>query len=269
MIELMTWEDEGGAVTVEREQTPVATPAEPVTGSAIVSVLEEVWAEIRKNHPELPHVVIVTGSGFIGSPRWAHWREAGWVEATHEDHAHAIRHGEMFVAGETLAKGAKHTVESMIHEGAHAWATVFQIQDTSRQGRWHNKEFRKLGEKLGLAYTSPNANPLHGYSFMTMTEETEVRYAALIKKLDLAIRATIKMPAFVTTGEGEDGQAGGEFVHGGRRPKTGGGGSTTNNVKLTCACAEPRIIRASKKVAEAGDLACGKCKDEFRDRSHG
>jgi hypothetical protein len=266
MIELMTWEDEGGTVLLEREQAPVA-PVDPVTGSAIVSVLEEVWAEIRKNHPELPHVVIVTGSGFVGSPRWAHWRESGWVEA-HEDHAHAIRHGEMFVAGETLARGAKHTVESMLHEGAHAWATVFEIKDTSRQGRWHNKEFRKLGEKLGLAHTSPNAHPLHGFSFMTMTEETEVRYAELIKKLDAAIRATIKVPAFVTTG-GDEGEAGGEFVHGGRRPKTGGGGTTTNNIKLTCACPEPRIIRASKKVAEAGDLMCGKCKDEFRDRAHG
>lgn len=259
---LAEWEGEGGALTPEPAPAPVLAP---VTGSAIVSVLEEVWAEIRKNHPELPHVVIVTGSGFVGSPRWAHWRESGWVEA-HEGHGHATRHGEMFVAGETLAKGAKHTVESMLHEGAHAWATEAEIQDTSRQGRWHNKEFRKLGEKLGLEYTSPNANPLHGYSFMTMTEETEAQYAGLIAKLDTAIRATIKMPAFVTTG-GNEGEAGGEFVHGGRRPKTGGSSSTTNNLKLTCGCEKPNIIRASKAVATKMVIRCDECEELFLDRS--
>ena len=206
MIELMTWEDEGGAVLVEREEAPVAT-LEPVTGSAIVSVLEETWAAIRAEHPELPHVVIVTGSAFVGPGRWAHWRESGWTEKGHGGHNH-IRHGEMFVAGETLAKGAKFTVETILHEGAHALATVRKIQDTSRQGRWHNKEFRKLGQELGLEYTKDAAHPLHGYSFMTITAEAAEKYEALITKLDAAIRATISIPAWTdAAGGGNEGES--------------------------------------------------------------
>jgi hypothetical protein len=276
--EMAAWEAEGGSLAPtftepaeEAEQAP-APALDPITGSAIVEVLEETWAAIRANHPDLPHVVIVTGSGFIGSPRWAHWRESGWTERQGEgEHAHT-RHGEMFVAGEGLAKGAKHVVESMLHEGAHALATERSVQDTSRQGRWHNGEFRKLAAELGLEYTKDKADPTHGYSFMTMTAATEQEYAELIKKLDTAIRATIRLPGFVPTG-GEGEQAGGEFVHGGKRPKTKGDGSSTNYLKLTCKCIDdegadkPRVIRASKREAERGLMMCGVCRDYFEDRS--
>lgn len=254
-------------VFIEPTEEPApAAPLDPVTGSAIVAVLEETWEAIRATHPELPHVVIVTGSGFVGAPRWAHWRESGWQErADAEAIDHSVsRHGEMFVAGETLTKGAAHTVESMLHEGAHALATVREVQDTSRQGRWHNGEFRKLAEELGLAYHPEKADKTHGFSNMLLTPETRTKYADLIERLDKAIRATINMPAYV--GDGEDGQAGGEFIHGGRRPKAEGSGNSTNNLKLTCACEKPRIIRASKKVAEEGQLYCRMCDDYFEVR---
>lgn len=249
----------------EEDERDLPAPAAPVTGSAIVAVLEETWEAIRAEHPDLPHVVIVTGSGFVGSPRWAHWRESGWQErpdAEAIDHS-TSRHGEMFVAGETLAKGAAHTVESMLHEGAHALATAREVQDTSRQGRWHNGQFRKLAEELGLAYTGDKADSVHGFSNMLLTPATRERYADLIERLDKAIRATINMPAYVGTGEA--GQAGGEFIHGGKRPKAEGSGSS-NNLKLTCCCEKPRIIRASKKVAEEGQLFCRMCDEYFEVR---
>lgn len=260
---LAGWEGEGGAV--EQIEDEPAAPLDPITGSAIVAVLEETWEAIRAEHPELPHVVIVTGSGFIGSPRWAHWRESGWTERQGKDeHAHT-RHGEMFVAGEALAKGAKHVVESMLHEGAHTLATVREVQDTSRQGRWHNAKFRELAQELGLEYRGDKADPTHGFSNMLLTDATEEKYADLIKKLDTAIRAVIRMPAFVagTTGE----QGGGEYIHGGKRPKAEGSGSSTNNLKLTCECKEPKIIRASKKVAALGVIRCDDCGELFLDRS--
>jgi hypothetical protein len=280
---LDAWEGEGGAVEPieypcegaeygvcggepHTEDCPsYVAPLDPITGSAIVAVLEETWETIRADHPDLPHVVIVTGSGFIGSPRWAHWRESGWTERQGADeHAHS-RHGEMFVAGEALAKGAKHVLESMIHEGAHTLATVRGISDTSRQGRWHNGKFRELAEELGLAWTGDKADPTHGFSNMLMTAETEQRYAELISKLDEAIRAVIRMPAFVSGSS--EGHGGGEFIHGGKRPKTGTTGPSTNNLKLTCECEEPKIIRASKKVAELGVIRCDECGELFEDRS--
>lgn len=260
---LAGWEGEGGAV--EPIEDEPAASLDPITGSAIVAVLEETWEAIRAEHPDLPHVVIVTGSGFIGSPRWAHWRESGWTERQGADeHAHS-RHGEMFVAGEALAKGAEHVVESMLHEGAHTLATAREIQDTSRQGRWHNDKFRKLAQELGLEYRGDKADPTHGFSNMLLTDATREKYADLIKKLDAAIRAVIRMPAFVAGTTGEHG--GGEFIHGGKRPKTEGSGSSTNNLKLTCECEQPKIIRASKKVAELGVIRCDDCGELFLDRS--
>lgn len=269
---IMTIEEEGEGGAVEPIEDEPAAPLDPITGSAIVAVLEETWEAIRAEHPDLPHVVIVTGSGFIGSPRWAHWRESGWTERQGADeHAHS-RHGEMFVAGEALAKGAEHVVESMLHEGAHTLATAREIQDTSRQGRWHNDKFRKLAQELGLEYRGDKADPTHGFSNMLLTDATREKYADLIKKLDAAIRAVIRMPAFVAGANGE--QAGGEFIHGGKRPKTGTAGPSTNNLKLTCCCVDeetgdpkPRIIRASKKEAERGQMMCGICREFFEDRS--
>jgi hypothetical protein len=259
---LAGWEGEGGAVEPVEDE-PLAM--DPITGSSIVTILEETWEAIRAEHPDLPHVVIVTGSGFIGSPRWAHWRESGWTERKGADeHAHT-RHGEMFVAGEALARGAEHVVETMLHEGAHTLATVRSIQDTSRQGRWHNGEFRKLSQELGLEFRGEKADPTHGFSNMLLTDQAREQYADLIKKLDAAIRAVIRVPAFVAGANGE--QGGGEYIHGGKRPKSEGSGSSSNNLKLTCECEETKIIRASKKVAELGVIRCDDCGELFLDRS--
>lgn len=41
-------------------------------------------------------------------------------------------------------------VGTLLHEMVHAYATANNIKDTSRQGRYHNKEFRKLAEERGL-----------------------------------------------------------------------------------------------------------------------
>ena len=88
------------------------------TGSEIVKALEGVWREIVKRHPELPDVVMITGSGLDGmGAKWAHfWRER-WTDKTDKS-----TRPELFIAGERLACGAKLTVQSMLHEAAHAIA---------------------------------------------------------------------------------------------------------------------------------------------------
>lgn len=118
---------------------PEEAPATENTGSAVVTVLERLWEAVRANHPDLPQVVIVTGSGFVGPARWGHFRANGWTDRAHATTQDGVtvnaKLGEMFVAGETLAKGAAHTVETVLHEGAHVLAQVREIKDTSRQGR--------------------------------------------------------------------------------------------------------------------------------------
>lgn len=232
-------------------------------GSEIVAALERVWDLIRANHPDLPAVVIVTGSGMVGPPRWGHFRANGWTERTEKGAALDLTIGEMFVAGETLARGAAHTLETMLHEAAHVLAQVRGVKDTSRQGRWHNQRFRALAEELGLEYPKESAHPRVGFSECLMTPGTREEYAGVIENLDRAIRLTIAIPEFLATApEGEEGYGAGEHIHHGvRKPRQPG--ATTNNLKAVCGCPTPRIIRASRKVLREGDIVCGKCREPF------
>lgn len=252
----------------EDAQEAASVPATETTGSAVVTVLERVWESIRANHTDLPPVVIVTGSGFVGPARWGHFRANGWTDREHEQTENGIttnvRLGEMFVAGETLTKGAAHTVETMLHEAAHVLAEVRNIKDTSRQGRWHNQKFRTLAEEVGLEYLKESAHPQAGFSECLLTPGTRDEYAPVIEELDKAIRLHIALPGFLAVvGGDEEAGSGGEFIHGAKKPRKEGAGSTTNNVKAVCGCETPRIIRASRKVLEEGDIVCGKCREPF------
>lgn len=257
----------------EPETTETDEPAAPVkeaTGSAVVRLLEKVWARIREDHPELPDVVIVTGSGAItGGLKWGHFREGGWsVRTEAEAVALAAKLNEMFMAGETLAKGAKQVLQTMLHEGAHLLACIREEKDTSRQNRWHNKVFLKLAEEMGLEYRHAKADSKIGYSAVVLTDETIERYADLLEELDREIHLVVGLPGWLggVLGGGQDGDdetAGGENVRGGQTE----GGSSTNNTKLTCKCEEPNIIRASKKVANKLVVRCDDCQHLFRDRS--
>ena len=242
-----------------------SAPTEDVSGSAIVVALENVWDLIRKNHPDVPSVVLVTGAGIVaglGSSRWGHFRKHGWETCTHEDAQESIVHGEVFIAGETLAEGGTKTVQTMLHEAAHVLAVARDLQDTSRQGRWHNGTFRKLAEELGLEYTHPQANKSIGFSAVTMTPGTADEYAEVIEELDTAIRLVIKAPSFMTGGTGGD-QDGGENVHGGGRKPRDPNTKSTNNIKCVCECEEPNIIRMSRKVLDKMIVRCDDCEQRF------
>jgi hypothetical protein len=264
--------DEMSTETTTQTETQTGTPAPPVTGdmtgSAVVVLMEEVWDRIRQNHPELPAVVIVTGSGMIGPSRWGHFRANGWMaRAEGETAATNLALGEMFMAGETLAKGARQVLQTMLHEAAHVLAKVRELKDTSRQGRWHNKTFRILAEELGLEHKRASADTQHGFSFVTLTEATEAKYADLLDELDKEIRLVVDLPWFLKgterpEGETESGEdEGGEYISKGRKPK-----ATTpqsGNLKATCGCAEPNIIRASRKVLDLGVIRCDECEELF------
>lgn len=236
--------------------------AREATGSAVVRLLEKVWARIRKDHPELPDVVIVTGAGLRGDNKWGHFRADGW-KVREEGAAVSASMHEMFMAGETLAKGAKQVLQTMLHEGAHTLCRVRKIQDTSRQGRWHNKDFRKAAEEMGLQHKASVADKGHGYAFVTLTDDTLARYADILADLDQEIRLVVSLPVWMGGSAEEDETDGGEQI--GKKPR---GEAKTNgsNVKATCGCLEPNIIRLSKKVLALEVVRCDECGDLFEDR---
>lgn len=240
-------------------QTPAeTTPAERHTGSSVVKLIEKVWDRIRADHPELPEVVVTTGSG--EGVKWGHFRPESWkLEGTDG------RFHEFFLASEALAKGAHQVLQTTIHEAAHTISKGRGIKDTSRQGRWHNAAFKKAAEELGLEHKGSKADASHGFSFVTLTQATKDKYADLLAELDQELKLTGLLP-FWLGGKDEQGgedERGGEKITG--KPTKGGGeGTKSGPLKATCQCEEPVIIRLSQKVLDLAVVRCDGCESLFR-----
>lgn len=226
------------------------------TGSEIISVLEGTWKEIQARHPELPDVLIITGSGVDSAgSRWAHfWRER-WA-----DKNDVTRLPELFIAGERLACGATLTLQSMLHEAVHALAYVRDVVDTDKGNRYHNRKFRDLAVTLGLEFTHDAPCKTLGFSAVTITDVAVKDYETTIERLDSAIRTYL--PGFSDLAL-NGGDAGSIRIPVDKRPKSKT--PSRNYVKAQCQCLTPRTIRVSRATLEEGDLMCGKCGSEFEE----
>ena len=205
--------------------TPISAP--------LVAALEVMWAGIVKRHPDVPAAVIVVASGTDGhkvsEARWGHFAALRWVQGD-------ASLPEVLVAGEGLALGAEHVLETLLHEAGHGLADVRKIVDTSRQGRYHNRRFQALAEELGLAVKSDGN---YGWSLTSLTDATRLQYQHALTRLDLAL--TLYRRA--------------------ERPSDTGRSTSSNLLVCTCAC--PRKIRVAAGTLAAGPITCGICTQEF------
>jgi hypothetical protein len=212
-------------LTIKRQDT---------LGSELVSALEDAWAAIRRDHPELPPAVLITGAGTLGTRsgvRLGHFAASRW----HGDAAGAL--GEIFVGGEGLARGAGPVLATLLHEAAHVLAHRRGIKDTSRQGRYHNRRFKALAEELGLHVDHDRSL---GWSPTSLPDDTAARYATVIAALEAAVTAHRQ-------GERNDPRA----------PAPEG-----RNLS-PCVCACGRRIRVAPAVLALGPVICGVCSEPF------
>ncbi len=259
-------------------------------GSEVVRALENAWAAIQANHPDLPDAVLITGSGAAGG-EWGHTWADRWVEGslptdTELEQGGAVavatstRKTEIFIAGERLACGAKLTFQTMLHEAAHVLAHVRGEKDTSNKGRYHNKVFVKICGELGLVW--PEGEKAHatiGFSAVVITDETAAKYADVIDGLQGAIKLYLALPWFMggqrptgTGTEGGDDEGGTVVVIPPRiprgRPKTKPGTGSNNLPMAICGCRDDkdqpsRKIRLSKKALALGGITCKVCGEDF------
>lgn len=226
-------------------------------GSETTAALEAAWRDIQARHPEVPDVMMITGSGASAHGlTWGHFSRERW-----EDSITAGRLHELFISGERLATGAELTVQTLLHEAVHALGAVREISNTSRQGRYHNAKFKSLAEEVGLAYPHDRPDSVIGYSAVELTDEARDAYATTIKQLDDSIHMHI--PSYLLTLLGGALPGG----HGGRvpgLPKRGTGGS--QRLKLTCQCDPERIIYTSTSNYDFGGIMCEVCDSEFLSR---
>lgn len=200
-------------------------------GSPLVAALEAAWSAIQQRHPEVPDAVIITGSGTDSrSVRWGHYARGAWRNGGDDELP------EIFMSGEGFERGAVPTLGTLIHEAAHAVATVRGVQDVSRQGRYHNRRFKAIAEDMGLSIEKA---PGIGWSVTTVPDETAADYAEVVAALDAAL-TLVRRPS--------------------PKGSANGGGSST----LACVCGCQRKVRVSRSTLQLGPITCGVCDEPFR-----
>jgi len=164
----------------------------PTTASKIISLLEDLYEGLRMDTPDLPPVFFKLDHGrTLRAQVWGHFAPNAWTADG------APRH-EIMIASECLAAGADQVLQTVVHEAVHALAEARGIQETSRQGRYHNRKFVKLAEELGMTYDDPKNKDAKGklvpderigYSAVVLTQETLVKTEALREWLQSEITA--------------------------------------------------------------------------------
>jgi hypothetical protein len=214
--------------------TSMCQPSTDFTTAGLLAVLERAWAAIRVRHPDVPAAVLVVGSGSSTkanqSLKYGHFASLRWQ-------AGETRLPEVFISGEGLSRPADKVFTTLLHEATHGLAEARNIQDTSRQGRWHNKHFATLAAELGMSTVKDDKL---GYSPCTLTEVTTVHYADTITDLASALRA---------------------YRH--REPTGQANGRTGNNNGVVCQCECPRKIRLSIPVYDTAPIWCPACGEYF------
>lgn len=254
----------------ERQEEHVEDLGEVFRSSVALRVLEEVWADIRSQVPAVPDAVVVLASGVedMKIARLGHWAASRWRVTIEGD----VR-PEVLLAGEGLNRGAVEVMGTLLHEAAHGIAHDQGEQDCSRQGRYHNKVFKRNAESLGLEVGKRSR---HGWSETTlaMTGRND-RWWWSVRKLEgvcalgerlMAERRTSTGASTLTKATGGDDQPGNPE----RAQVARGAPAETDNrtsgqrVTLVCGCSEPRRLRVVASVAAVGEITCGICRLAFR-----
>jgi hypothetical protein len=197
--------------------------------SLLVAALERTWQTIRWRHPDVPEVVLVVASGSEDKRlNWGHFAPHRWQVSGADQH-------EVLVGGEGLQRGSLQVLGSLLHEAAHGLAQARSIQETSCQGRYHNRRYAQLAGELGLEVAT--VKPI-GWSATTVPEQTASVYAGELEELGAAL------------------------VLWRRQEHRIGTGSRSRNL-LACACPCGRRIRVAKATLAEAPILCGACKQPF------
>ncbi len=214
----------------------------------LLQALSFIWTKIRERHPDVPEVVLLPAPaprrqlnvlGHFAALRWSGRQEKG-------QHLH-----EVVVVAEHLDRPAEDTLETLLHEAAHALNFERGIKDCSAS-QYHNKKFRDAALELGLEVKQVKH---YGFALTSLPKSTAELYQEEVVKLK-EVLIHRRRPTLMTTGG-----------TGSTPPKTpgpsvGGPGPRSRSRKATCAC--PFIIRVSMKTMLNTVIRCECCGEPFR-----
>ncbi len=217
----------------------------PNTASAVVRVLEDIWAAIQERHPDVPSVYVTVGMGSTPQGlKLGHFGAFRWHTDDDDPGAH-----ELFVGGEGLKGGPVNVLNTLLHEAAHALAVVRGVQDTSRQGRYHNARFMELAREIGLEPTGA----IDGNCVVPDTTELEYvsELAQLQAELDRWRETEFGIDWDQLTREGT-----GDTVKITKTPA-----QPRSKAVVSCDC--DRRIKIAKAALERAPITCGACGSQF------
>jgi hypothetical protein len=204
------------------------------TASLLLAALEHAWQTIRARHPDVPEAVLVVASGSAGKRlNLGHFAPHRWQVNGTDCH-------EVLVGGEGLHRGPLEVLGTLLHEAAHGLAQARSLQDTSRQGRYHNRRYAHLAGELGLEVAS--VKPI-GWSATTVPEQTADVYAGQLEELAAALVLWRRQEHRIGTG-------------------------TRSRNLLAAACGCGRRIRAAKATLDEAPIVCGACQHPFEPADH-
>jgi hypothetical protein len=225
--------------------------------SNLTVAVERLWDRIAKIHPDVPPVVVTIAAGKEDAN--GHYSSARW------NHGGA-RLSELFLSGESLKRGAKATLVTVVHEAAHGAndtrRTGPKDNDTSRQGRYHNTKFKVTAEEFGLEVRKDEKS---GWltSGCEATEELCKKYKKELERLEAALEDFYRLSDRELMGLGEEGEE--------------GEAKESSTVAAVCQCANtvkgikevpgPRRIRISRNVLAMGGIACELCGSLFEEET--
>jgi hypothetical protein len=205
------------------------TTSPTAAASLLVACLERTWTTIRQRHPQVPEAVVVVASGTQGKRlNLGHFAPHRWQVQGSDRH-------EVLIGGEGLHRDPLEVLGTRLHEAAHGLAQARSIQDTSRQGRYHNRRYATLARELGLDVTA--VKPI-GWSATTIPEPTAAGYTSQLEELAAALVLWRR-----------------------HEHRTGSGTRSHNLLAAACGCG--RRIRAAKATLAEAPILCGLCQEPF------
>lgn len=200
------------------------------TLSVVTSALERSWTAIRTVFPNVAPATMVVYLHPAGD-RKGHFRAKCWRQKSGKDV------DEIHISSHVLHDGGREAFHVLLHESVHSACEATGQQDTSRQGRYHNRTFADVAAQQGLMVVPDRRI---GFTTVGITDDCARAFRNAIEELDESIELWQDL---VPRGPS------------GTRP----GSRSLKAVCPTCG----RIIRLSKTAFESGPIVCVPCDEPF------
>ena len=150
----------------------------------MLDAVNKIVTKARKLHSGIPETVVVLGASGVTrtGQKHGHYHPGSWKARGDENKE---SYGEIFLAGESLERGAVGTLGTILHELVHAYCHENDIKDTSNGNRYHNSKFKSKAEEFGLSIEKAETI---GWSVTTVPEETQQAYKEELDNLEKSIK---------------------------------------------------------------------------------